>query len=174
MIDPGVKRNLVVTVARANPVKRLELFWQVARLCPNYEFAMLLTLDPDAPEYVKRLMAETPKNGRTILNPPKERYSELLGEAKVYLHLMENEHFGITVVEAMSASCVPVVHNSGGPREIVTSGTGFRWQMFEQLPSMVDQAMEESPSLVARQRAEAFSVERFEKRLSSVFSLLQK
>ena len=32
------------------------------------------------------------------------------------------EHFGITIVEAMSSGCIPVVINKGGPAEIVRNG----------------------------------------------------
>src|SRR6266540_1694231 len=117
MVTQKPKKNLVVTVGRAISQKRLELFWRVASLCPKYEFAMLLTQDPGHLEYSKRLSRGSPANGMTIFNPSRETYHEILGEAKVYLHLMEGEHFGITIVEAMSAGCVPVVHDSGGPKE---------------------------------------------------------
>ncbi len=173
MVNPRAKRNLVVTVARAVPEKRLELFWKVARLRPEYEFVMLLTQDPHLVEYSTSLSKQSPDNGRTIFNPPKETYHKFLGEARVYLHLMEREHFGITVVEGMSAFCVPVVHDSGGPKEIVDGGIGFRWQKIEAVPDMIDKAMKASPSSNARRRAEDFSAERFERRLSSVFSELQ-
>ncbi|KAI8646053.1 hypothetical protein BD408DRAFT_337417 [Parasitella parasitica] len=39
-----------------------------------------------------------------------------LGMAKIGLHTMWNEHFGIGVVEYMSAGLIPVAHNSGGPK----------------------------------------------------------
>jgi glycosyltransferase involved in cell wall biosynthesis len=172
MVETGAKRNLVVTTARAVPIKRLELFWEVARLRPNYEFAMLLTQDPNHIEYSTYLSEAAPHNGRTIFNPSKETYHKVLSEAKVYLHLMEREHFGISVVEAMSASCVPVVHDSGGPKEIVDGEAGFRWQTKEEIPRLVDEAMKRAPSASARRRAEEFAVGKFEKRLSSIFSQL--
>ena len=40
-----------------------------------------------------------------------------LRRAKIGLHTMVNEHFGINIVEFMAAGVVPVAHNSGGPRE---------------------------------------------------------
>jgi glycosyltransferase involved in cell wall biosynthesis len=172
MVSARAKRNLVVTVGRAIPAKRLELFWKVASLCPDYEFAMLLTQDPGLLEYSESLSRGSPVNGRTIFNPPKETYHRLLGEAKVYLHLMKGEHFGITIVEAMSASCVPVVHDSGGPKEIVDEETGFRWRSIEDVPGMIKEAMEISPSPACRLRAEDFRFERFEKKLSEIFSEL--
>jgi len=48
----------------------------------------------------------------------------------------------------MSAGCVPVVHDSGGPKEIVNGEIGFRWQNLEEIPRMIEQAMEGSPSSV--------------------------
>jgi glycosyltransferase involved in cell wall biosynthesis len=169
MVSTGMKHDLVVTVARAVPVKRLELFWEVARRCPDYEFMMLLTQDPDFIEYSRSLSRGAPPNGRTIFNPSKETYHRILGEAKVYLHMMEREHFGITIVEAMSASCVPVVHDSGGPKEIVKDHTGFRWRNVNDIPNMISEAMKLSPSEVARQRAEHFNRERFDEALSKIF-----
>ena len=39
------------------------------------------------------------------------------------------EHFGISLIESMSAGCVPVVYNAGGYKEIITRGeNGFLWQ----------------------------------------------
>jgi len=87
---------------------------------------------------------------------------------------MEKEPFGITVVEAMSASCVPVVHDSGGPREIVNDRVGFRWQSIDDVPDLVDKAMSIAPSDAAKRRAEDFNYEVFEKRFSSIFSTLER
>ncbi len=173
MIEPKPKRNLIVTAARAIPQKRLELFWEVARLRPEYEFIMILTKDPNLPEYSLRLSELTPSNGKIIFNPAKEAYQDILGKAKVYVHLMENEHFGITIVESMSASCVPIVHDSGGPKEIVSEKIGFLWRNILEVPDMIDQAMKISPSSFASEKAHAFSSEIFGNRLSAIFSELQ-
>ena len=67
------------------------------------------------------------------LNVVPERIHQLYREASVYWHLTgfgadpESrpelfEHFGITIGEAMSAGCVPVVLRHGGPSEIITEG----------------------------------------------------
>src|SRR5438105_3313067 len=174
MVASGVKRDLVVTVARAVPVKRLELFWEVARRRPEYEFTMLITQDPTFMEYSMSLARDAPPNGTTVFNPSKEAYHRILEEAKIYMHLMEREHFGITIVEAMSASCVPVVHDSGGPREIVHNDVGFRWRKIDDIPDLVDKGMSISPSAAAERRAQDFNYEIFEKRLSSIFSRFEQ
>lgn len=44
------------------------------------------------------------------------------------------EHFGITLVEAMSAKCVPLVYDAGGHREIVSTGeNGILWKSTSEL-----------------------------------------
>ena len=173
MVRPGPKRNLIVTAGRAVPEKRLHLFWKAARMRPQYEFLILAIRDSYFADYSELLSEERPSNGRIIFNAPKETYYRLLSEAKVYIHLMENERFGITIVEAMSTSCVPIVHDSGAPREIVDNKSGFRWREIEDLPDIIDQAIKVAPSEAARLRATDFSNESFEKRLSSVFAGLR-
>jgi glycosyltransferase involved in cell wall biosynthesis len=43
---------------------------------------------------------------------------ELLNSSKYFLHTLIDEPFGITAVEAIAAGCIPIVHNSGGQKEI--------------------------------------------------------
>ncbi len=174
MVTPLRKQNTVVTVARAIPEKRLETFWKVASLCPSLNFVMLLTQDKRSQSYFEELQRSTPPNGQILLNPLRTLYHKVLGGASVYLHLMENEPFGITVVEAMSAGCVPIVHDSGGPREIVTEQSGFRWKSVQELPELVTTAISKPETgKMATERAETFNYEIFERKLSSIFSELQ-
>jgi glycosyltransferase involved in cell wall biosynthesis len=42
-----------------------------------------------------------------------------LRRARVFLHSKRFEHFGMSTVEAIGHGCVPVVHDSGGQREVV-------------------------------------------------------
>jgi alpha-1,2-mannosyltransferase len=51
-----------------------------------------------------------------VINASFEKLVDWLSRAKVGLHTMWNEHFGIVVVEYMAAGLVPVAHNSGGPK----------------------------------------------------------
>jgi hypothetical protein len=53
------------------------------------------------------------------LNIPFEKKLEILQNSKVYLHLMQAEHFGLALAEACSAGCLPVVVKGGGQEEIV-------------------------------------------------------
>ena len=65
------------------------------------------------------------------------------------------EHFGITVVEAMAAGCVPVVLGKGGVPEIVEHGeSGFHWHSEAEWRRHT-LAVATDPALAARLRAGA-------------------
>jgi len=50
------------------------------------------------------------------------------------LHPLKQEHFGMSIIEAMSAGVVPLAFNGGGPREtIAPSVNGFLWNNPEEL-----------------------------------------
>ena len=64
---------------------------------------------------------------------------ELLAGAKVGLHTMWNEHFGICVVELMAAGLVTIAHRSGGPKsDIIEEGrTGFLAETAEEYAKLL-------------------------------------
>lgn len=51
------------------------------------------------------------------INAPRDRLFELFAEAKVAMHTMAFEHFGIALVELMSSGIITVAHRSAGPLE---------------------------------------------------------
>ena len=65
-------------------------------------------------------------------------------------HPERMEHFGIVVVEAMVAGCVPVVIGKGGIPEIITHGKdGFLWQTQKELQNLTLQLIK-SPEIWQR------------------------
>src|SRR5436853_342208 len=121
------RENLVVTVGRFVPEKRFHLFVELARMVPRTRFIAIGSLSGESSSYYEMLRRTAPGNVSFVLSPLR-KIKDLLGRAMAYIHCAENEHFGITIVEAMAAGCVPIVHDSGGPREIVTNDVGFRWR----------------------------------------------
>ena len=86
------------------------------------------------------------------------------------------EHFGITVVEAIAAGCVPIVTRLGGHKEIVTQGVdGF---MFDKLSELSDytfhltsnQDLWQQISQAAVAKSKMFSVERFNEKALALVS----
>ncbi|PGH00245.1 hypothetical protein AJ79_08258 [Helicocarpus griseus UAMH5409] len=65
-----------------------------------------------------------------------------LRRASIGVNAMWNEHFGIGVVEYQAAGLIPVVHDSGGPRQdIVVDGTGFRATTEEEFAAVFEAAL---------------------------------
>lgn len=65
------------------------------------------------------------------------------------------EHFGIAVVEAMAAGCVPLVYGAAGPAEIVSDGVdGFHWNSITELVSSTRRLIDD-PDMLARMSAAA-------------------
>ncbi|TMI59603.1 glycosyltransferase [Candidatus Bathyarchaeota archaeon] len=120
------RENLVISVGRIVPEKRLHLFVELARMVPNTRFVAIGSVYGGTSAYYELLRRTAPENVSFVLSPLRKA-KDLLGRAMAYVHCAENEHFGITIVEAMAAGCVPIVHDSGGPREIVIDKVGFRW-----------------------------------------------
>jgi len=84
------------------------------------------------------------------------------------------EHFGISVVEAMSAGAVPLLIKKGGFREIIEDGkSGFFWESTDELIGKTLQLSGKSLEKIARQarqRSLHFAKEKFYERISKIIS----
>jgi glycosyltransferase involved in cell wall biosynthesis len=159
------KRDLVVTVSRFSPEKRLELI----PLLASKVDAIFVVLGPisvrSSYNEMHRLIREYGVRDKVKLMTDAsvcEKVSSLK-KAKVYLHTMPSEHFGVSIVEAMAAGCIPVVHDSGGPREFVPRV--WRYRDVEEAEQKIKEALFSwSPGLSKDMQAIAygFRVERFQ------------
>ena len=164
------RENLVVTIGRVVPEKRFHLFVELARIVPKTTFVVIGSLSDETSAYYEGLKRTAPENVSFILSPLRKVRS-ILGRAMAYVHCAENEHFGITIVEAMAAGCVPIVHDSGGPKEIVTSDVGFRWNSLSVAARNVvmlaeNDRLRQALSAASSVRARQFRPEIFESEIS--------
>ena len=116
------------------------------------------------------------------LNAPGSLVQELLGKASLYWHATgfgedvtthpdRFEHFGISVVEAMSAGAVPIVLDQAGPAEIVQAG--ISGEHFTDLSDLArrtaelikDPTRRATMAEAAKRRAEYFDYDAFRPRL---------
>ena len=92
------------------------------------------------------------------------------------------EHFGITIVEAMSSGCIPVVINKGGPAEIVRDGIdGYCFDSKDELIEhtvklinlLKDKSGNETIHLInqAIERSLEFTKDKFYERLSKIIPI---
>jgi len=118
VIDKYLRENLIITVSRFTPEKNLDLIVDLAKKIPNYEFVIVGSTSKYSKYLIRNILMKAKKLGiknlRIYTDLPRDKLKELLGKAKYYLHPQFPEHFGISVVEAMSAGCIPIVYRDGG------------------------------------------------------------
>jgi glycosyltransferase involved in cell wall biosynthesis len=138
--------------------------------------------EPSGESYLREVMAAA--EGLPVEvhpNAPRAVVDRLLDEASIFWSATglgeseqrapwNQEHFGMTTVEAMAGGCVPVVIDRAGQKEIVRDGVdGYRWRTPEELGDRTvlvahDDALRARLAASAVQRATEFSEEAFEKR----------
>ncbi len=191
-VAPGEKRPLILVLGRffdpsyGHSKKQMELLETFAELhwagrLPGWELAIVGGCDTANREFalaVKRAAVGLPV--AVHVNAPGDVVERLLGEASLYWHAAgygededrhpeRFEHFGISVVEAMAAGAVPLVHGRAGPVEIVRPGVdGAHWDTLDELADHTvelvgDDERRATLGSSAVDRAGAFSATRFER-----------
>ncbi len=115
----------VLVVSRFSPEKQIENAIKVAHLLRgSIKFQIVGSLTPANRPYFRMLqqMIGTYGLSQLVTLTPNASNKELLdamSKSTVYLHTMIGEHFGVSIVEAMSAGLLPIVPAYGGCSEIV-------------------------------------------------------
>lgn len=193
MQPAGAKQPVILNVGRFFPAdgghskKQLELVRAFRALCDQGVRGWTLHLVGGCAADGEGYVADVRELSRgypieTHVNVPGDELQRLYGAASIYWHasgLGENpqrrpdrlEHFGITTVEAMSAGAVPVVIGLAGQLETVRHGVdGFHFRTLDGLTGLTrmlvdDEGLREQMSRSAAQRARAFAMDAFERRL---------
>lgn len=178
VIYPGVapmachpqKEPLVVTVGRFSPwgnVKRHDAMIDAARHLavarPDVRVVLVGSLPSDdaSHRYLTNLQAKATgfSSVQFVVNAERRQVEDWLGRASVYWHAAgygldaaKNpdavEHFGISVVEGMSAGAVPFVCPIAGPAEIVTDGVdGRHWNSPAELATLTAAVLSDPPTM---------------------------
>jgi len=118
-------KNLIITVGTVNNInlkrKGLKTFVESARYLPDLKFALIGKHIDDSIKYLKSI---APSNVSFKGFISEKELIELYQDAKVYCQLSLHEIFGVSLAEAMSCECVPVVTNQGALYEVV-GDSGF-------------------------------------------------
>jgi len=124
-----------------------------------------------------------------VLNPSFAILHDLYSKSRFFWHAAgfevdevkspeKVEHFGITTVEAMGASCIPVVIKKGGQKEIIQHGlNGYLCDNLDQLVEYTNQLINDPQKRLkikkrARKDAATFSLENFKRSVSKIVSKL--
>ncbi len=107
--------KLVIYVGRISPEKNIENIIEVAKRLKDYKF-IILGSEGRNKKYINYINDDIKNLNNVFLrkNPDDTEIMDYFSKAKIYFHPKINEHFGISIVEAMAAGLTPVVHKSGG------------------------------------------------------------
>ena len=139
--------NRIVSLGRFSPNKRqLEQVKMMASL-PGYEL-YLIGFKND-PAYFDRCADAVASlrltNVHLVADASEKERNDLLTSATFFIHSLREEPFGITTVQGIGAGCLPIVHNSGGQREVVPYAE-LRYESEADIPELV-QKLEKSEQI---------------------------
>lgn len=167
----SARDDRVVAVSRLSTYKRqLEMIDVVEALrARGHALSLELIGTCDEPDTLARVRQRARQAGdwvRLSLDITREALVHKVGTAKYALHAMVDEHFGIAVAEYLRAGCIPFVHHSGGPAQIIDHNPALLWNTLEDAVEKIEQVLN-SPTEQQRlhqwalQRGEQFSEQHF-------------
>ncbi len=191
---PKKKENMILYVGRFSKLtqsKRQDILIQSFKKLydknnQNWKLVLAGGVEIGVGNFLNELQKMSDGYPVTFMKSPSfKQLQELYGKAKVFWSAAgygENqakspqrmEHFGMTVVESMSAGAVPVVFNGGGFPEIVVSHeNGFLWNEPQELITVTQNLIDEkqelsSMSKVAKESAQKYDIKEFEEKFMAL------
>jgi len=176
------RENIVVVVSRFLPEQNLDYIPKLAKLVRKANFLIIGpsgTTSKGTLEELSNMITELAVKDRVkiVTNQSFSKLLEALSTAKVFLRTLPCEPFGMSVVEAMAAGCVPVVPRDGGPWfDILNREQGKYGYAYSSLGEaaekinllMNDEQLRTEISRRAFERAKCFDRSFFEKRIVDV------
>ncbi len=96
--------------------KGISLFLEAGQLLPAYRFVQAGRWQDNSHEKLRKCIASNVELKGFV---EKEELNTLFGQSRVYVQPSLHEGFGLSVIEAMQAGCIPIVSSRGALPEIV-------------------------------------------------------
>jgi glycosyltransferase involved in cell wall biosynthesis len=134
-LNSNQREDIIIVISRIAPDKQVENAIEVARIMRSRGIGKRMIIagnlhlyDHQYYQQLKKMIADYDLLDYITLqtNISFNKLLQLMQLAKVYFHLRIDEHFGISIVEAMASGLVPVVSNIGGHSEFVPSKYHFQ------------------------------------------------
>jgi len=184
--DPGRKLPVVLSLARFIPEKGqtvlVDAFVSLPRELRESWTLVLAGGSTDSPperDHLERLRERAQGHNVDLrVNAPQSEVVELLDTASLFWHAagygrprdrpQDAEHFGISIVEAMSRGAVPLVYADGGALEIVHAAAGATWTTPAELAQhaivlMTESARRDDLARASAEEARRFGTDEFER-----------
>ena len=118
---PIKKSKQVVSLGRFSPDKRQLEQIEIASQLAEFQFYLVGFINNEAyfEKCKQKIESLKLKNVNLVGNASALERKKILDESEYFIHNLRNEPFGITTVQAIASGCYPIVHNSGGQKEIV-------------------------------------------------------
>ena len=158
----------VCSLGRFVPEKEYDTILQIAKQRPQLKFELIGGVAEDKISYLNSLKNKAPKNVTFHVNATVNQKMEILKKSKILIHSFKGEHFGIALIEAMSAGLIPISHNSGAAKEDNIVEEKFRYEDIDSALNCLDRAVSEwnlEKASQLRQYAQNFSMENYNKNL---------
>lgn len=152
----------------------------------NWKLVLAGGAEVGSDSYLKRLKAKAKGyNVEFLESPTFEVIKDVYGKSKIFwsgagfgVDEIKNpekiEHFGISLVESMSAGCIPLAYNAGGPKEIIINGAnGYLWNTKKELVDLTNKiistaGLSSKLSTEAVKTSKKFSHEAFKKEVLQI------
>ncbi len=163
-VNLNEKRDQILIFGRISRDKGTDLVFDLAKQIDK-KFIIAGAVNPGNERYYKNLQESAPNNVTIIPNPGEEIKDTLFRQSKMYLHLRKRENFPISVLEAISYGCVPIVPKNGGMwTDIIQQGKfGLGYDSLSEVAYSVNkaEAMSENEIKVILNSRERFSYKDF-------------
>lgn len=120
-------------------------------------------------EYFRRLTELVTQHASWIrlhVDLPRDEMFQIVSRQRYGIHALLEEHFGMAVAEMVAAGCIPFVHDSGGPPDIVGNDPRLRYSTeadaFEKIVRVLESPREQGDIRAALEgRRRAYTPEAF-------------
>lgn len=162
------KENQILFVGRFSPllqiknqdvlIKAFKKFYSIG--FNDWKLILAGGVEVGAKEYTEQLEKGIDDYPIMIIKSPSFKdLLELYGKSKIFWSAVgfgedENkepekvEHFGLSLIEAMSAGCIPIVFRAGGYKEIIRHGeNGYLWKSLPELNKITENVIRDLKSV---------------------------
>lgn len=188
---PGIKTKQILYVGRFSNLTQskghatlIEAFKTISSKIPGWKLVLAgntnIGTDKNQISDLKSLAAGYPI--KLVIDPDLKQLKQLYAESSLFwsasgygidekIEPLKVEHFGMTVVEAMAAGCVPLIVNKGGHKEIITHARdGYLWDTPDQLGEWTRELTGNSKKMQelshsAQEKSKIFSESKFKESL---------
>lgn len=173
------REDVILVVCRIDPLKKIDNAIKLAKLLKDNNIGsgmkIVGSFEPyyyDYYLYLKKMIVDFSLSDYITfeINVSLDKLLSFMGKSKIYFHPRQAEHFGISIVQAMSAGLVPIVPAIGGQTEFVPSK--YHFHTLEQAAQIVSFAFNipYSERVLISDSVTRFSASNYIKRFKQVIS----